>query len=336
MKEKDQILGVYVPVLEVQRSVKAHADLVWGVVTDFSHSATLPPAAKRVETLGEPGEGMTRRIIGADGHAWSESCVDWVEQERYTMRVAAEEFPLTYAALRYTCSLVPNEKQGNVLIRFYIDYQNVFGFIGNLLDRFSNRRRLRTYAHEQLDKWISRIHAREWAYRMTAGSLLDEKGRHLFAVQPVATIDEAAAILREKRCGSVMVLNDDKSIAGVVSERDIVRGLVDEGPEVMRLPVSNIMTREVITAAPADNMMHIMSSMSDHRIRHLPVIEEGLPVGVISIGDVVKARIDELEGQSETLRDYIEARHWHEMYREIGPAAYTEQVSGAEPTDTTL
>jgi signal-transduction protein with cAMP-binding, CBS, and nucleotidyltransferase domain len=139
--------------------------------------------------------------------------------------------------------------------------------------------------------------------------------------------------LRDKRCGSVMVLQDEQVIAGVVSERDIVRGLVDDGPGLLEKPVSTIMTREVITAQLTDNMMLIMSSMSDHRIRHLPVIEAGVPVGVISIGDVVKARINELEGQSETLRDYIEARQWHELYQEIGPAAYTDTVTGVKPAE---
>ena len=115
--------------------------------------------------------------------------------------------------------------------------------------------------------------------------------------------------------------------------RQPASGLVDEGPDILAGPVSQIMTREVITAGPADNMMSIMSAMSGHRIRHLPVLEDGVPVGVISIGDVVKARINELEGQSETLRDYIEARHWHELYREVGPAAYTDTLAGLKSVE---
>jgi CBS domain-containing protein len=327
------VYGGSMPVLEVQRSVTAHTDLVWDVVSDLENESGLPPTAKRVEVTGAPGSGMRRRIIGAEGHAWSELCTDWQEQQRYTMTVATEEFPVPCADLRYTCSLVPDAAQGTVLIRFYLDYRNRFGLFGRVFDRFTGRRQLLGYAHQQVDKWISRIHAREWVYRMTAGALLDEKGRDLYAVSPTASITEAAVILRKNRCGSVMVLAADRSIVGVVSERDIVRGLVDAGPAVLKQPVSEIMTSDVITAKPTDNMMHIMSSMSDHRIRHLPVMEDGIPVGVISIGDVVKARINELEGQSETLRDYIEARHWHELYQEVGPAAYTDTLAGVKSSE---
>jgi len=321
------------PVVEIQRSVTAHAGLVWDVVTDLANEAALPPTAKRVEVTGEAGVGLQRRIIGADGHAWSEQCTDWQEQQRYTMTVATDEFPVPCAALRYTCAIVPDEQHKTVLVRFYLDYRNRFGLFGSIFERYSGRRRLLSYAHQQMDKWISLIHGREWAYGMTAAALLNDKGRELYAVSPTASVAEAAAILRDKRCGSVMVLQDEQLIAGMVTERDIVRGLVDDGAALLEKPVSMIMTREVITAQPTDNMMLIMSSMSDNRIRHLPVIEAGVPVGVISIGDVVKARINELEGQSETLRDYIEARHWHELYQEIGPAAYTDTIAGVKAVE---
>jgi CBS domain-containing protein len=321
--------GVYMPVLEVQRSVTAHADLVWGVVADLNGDSVLPPAAKRVELLGGTGLGLRRRIIGEDGYAWIEECTEWKAGQRYTMVVDTAAFPVKCAALRYTCVVVP--EKGAVLIRFYIDYLPRFGALGSLLDRFSNRRRLFIYARQQIDNWVNIIHAREWAYRVTVASLLDDKGRKLYSMSPAATVAEAAAILREHRIGSVMVLAPDRSIAGVVSERDIVHGMADQGAAVMDEPVSGIMTNEVIVAHPTDNMMTVMSCMSDRRIRHLPVVDEGMPVGIISIGDVIKARISELEGQSETLRDYIEARHWHELYQELGPAAYTDDLPDNVP-----
>jgi CBS domain-containing protein len=311
-------------VLEVQRTVTAHADLVWGVVADLSGDSVLPPAAKRVEVLGGAGQGFRRRVIGNEGYAWTEECTEWKAEQRYTMAVDTADFPVKCAALRYTCVVVA--EKSTVLIRLYIDYLPRFGVLGAFLDRFSNRRRLLAYARQQLDAWVSVIHAREWAYRVTVGSVLDDKGRKLYSVTPAATVAEAAAMLSEHRIGSVLVLAPDQSIAGVLSERDIVRGLAQRGADIMNEPVSSFMTSEVFVASPADNMMMVMSCMSDRRVRHLPVVDEGMPVGLISIGDVVKARISELEGQSETLRDYIEARHWHELYQELGPAAYAEDV----------
>jgi signal-transduction protein with cAMP-binding, CBS, and nucleotidyltransferase domain len=128
--------------------------------------------------------------------------------------------------------------------------------------------------------------------------------------------------LRKNRIGSVLVLDSDGGIAGVVSERDIVRGLADFGPGVLHRSVTDIMTRKVVVAHPEDNMVLVMACMSDRRIRHLPVMDGDELVGIISIGDVVKTRIQELEGESETLRGYIDARRWRELYMEIGPAAY--------------
>ncbi len=312
------------PVLEVQRSVTAHADLAWSIVADLGGESGVPPAAKRVELLGGEGRGLRRRVIGNDGFAWIEECTDWEHQRRYSMVVEARDFPISFTAIRYTCAMAVED--GSVLLRLYFDYLPRFGVLGTLLDRFTTRRRLAVYAHQILDNWVRIIHAREWAYRVTVSSLLDEKGREVFSVSPATTVAEAATVLREHRIGSVIVLEQDKSIAGVVSERDIVLGLAERGSAVLQEPVSAIMTRKVIVAKPTDNMMLVMACMSNRRIRHLPVVEEGSPVGVISIGDVVKARMSELEGQSETLRDYIEARRWHELYREIGPAAYTEDV----------
>jgi CBS domain-containing protein len=309
------------PILELQRSVTAHADLVWGIVADLGGEPGVPPAAKRVEMLDAQGPGARRRVIGNDGFAWLEECVVWEDQHQYTMSVEASDFPVAVKALRYTC--VIRAKGDIIKLRLYFDYLPRFGALGALLDRFGSRRRLAAYGHQVLDNWVRIIHAREWAYRVTVASLLDEKGREVFSVSPATSVVDAAALLREHGIGSVIVLDQEQAIVGLVSERDIVRGLAEKGSQLMQEPVHSIMTHKVIIANSSDNMMLVMACMSERRIRHLPVVEEGRLIGVISIGDVVKARISELEGQSETLRDYIEARRWHELYREIGSAAYS-------------
>jgi CBS domain-containing protein len=190
----------------------------------------------------------------------------------------------------------------------------------------SGRMRFRTRFEETcaqlMDNWIRVIHAREWAYRVTVATILEKKGGNVISVEPDDRVIDTANILRQNRIGSVLVIHPDGSIAGVVSERDIVRGLSDFGPGVINQPVAEIMTRKVVVAHPEDNMVLIMACMSDRRIRHLPVMDGDELVGVISIGDVVKTRIEELEGESETFRKYIEARRWRELYMEIGPAAY--------------
>ena len=240
------------------------------------------------------------------------------------MRIEGD-FPVRIAGLTYTC--ITEAIDEGVRIRLYFQYEPGLGALGEWVDRYTRRRSLLRYAHGVLDNWVRIIHAREWVYRITVANLLDEKGRDILSVTPETSIAAAGEILADKRIGSVLVLADDGSIAGVLSERDIVRGLAETGPELLQQPASSIMTRQVIVADVSDNMMSVMACMTERRIRHLPVLQDGRPVGVISIGDVIKARLSELEGQSEQLRDYIETRRWHDLYREIGPAAYSADGS---------
>jgi CBS domain-containing protein len=318
-----------VPVLEVQRRVKAHPDLVWSIVADLGGAAGVPPAATRVEVLEGQRLGLIRRVLGKGGYAWLEECTEWVELHRYTMSVAAREFPVSFARLSYTCCTESDAQDGTVLLRLYFDYQSRFGVLGRLTDRISRLQRLQVYANQLLESWVSIIHAREWAHRVTVQTILNEKGGHVHALRPGHTVRDAVNLLSEQRIGSVLVMaNEDagEPIAGVVSERDVVRGLAEMGGAVLQQPVTAIMTQQVIVAGPGDNMMMVMASMSENRVRHLPVVEAGRVLGLVSIGDVIKARMSELESQSDALRDYIAARRWHDLYREIGPAAYADEA----------
>ncbi len=310
------------PVIEAQRRVKAHAALVWRCVADLGGDGGVPPGAVRAEVLGGDGLGMRRRIITPAGRGWVEECVEWQPEQRFTMEVEASRFPVSCAKLRYSCSVT--ETENRILLRLWFDYQPRFGLLSGIFG-LGVRRALANYARQQVDNWVRIIHAREWAYRITARRLLDGKGSEVLSVQPDMRVEAAAALLREYRIGAVPALGPDGRIAGMVSERDIVRGLAERGSSLLSQPVASIMTRKVIVADPDDNMMVVMASMSGNRIRHLPVVEDDRMLGLISIGDVVKARIDELEGQSETLRGYIEARRWNELYQELGPAAYQEE-----------
>ena len=110
-------------------------------------------------------------------------------------------------------------------------------------------------------------------------------------IAPRATIREAATILGEKRYGALVVSHGDGTVSGILSERDIVRGIGREGPACLEKSVTSLMTAEVKTCAPHESLDSVLGRMSDGRFRHMPVIEEGRMVGILSIGDVVKAKI---------------------------------------------
>jgi CBS domain-containing protein len=138
-----------------------------------------------------------------------------------------------------------------------------------------------------------------------ADQILQRKGRDVSTIPPDATVRAAAEALAAANLGALVVSVDGTSLAGIVSERDIVRRLAADGPPLLDQPVSSIMQAEVRTCAGADNVDQLMELMTQHRIRHLPVVEDDALVGIISIGDVVKTRVDELVTEKEQLVDYI-------------------------------
>jgi CBS domain-containing protein len=141
-----------------------------------------------------------------------------------------------------------------------------------------------------------------------ADQILQRKGRDVSTILPEATVREAAAALTAANVGALVVSPDGSSLVGIVSERDIVRRLATDGPALLDQPVSALMQAEVHTCAGTDNVDQLMHLMSEHRIRHLPVVADGALAGIISIGDVVKTRVDELETEKDQLVDYIRGR----------------------------
>ncbi len=140
---------------------------------------------------------------------------------------------------------------------------------------------------------------------MLADQILERKGRAGSTVAPDATVRDALATLAEVNVGALIVSPDGSALAGIISERDIVRRLAADGPGLLDQPVSALMQSEVHTCTGSDNIDQLMHLMSEHRIRHLPVVADGALVGIISIGDVVKTRVDELVTEKDQLVDYI-------------------------------
>ena len=139
---------------------------------------------------------------------------------------------------------------------------------------------------------------------MTVARIINEKGRDVVTTGPAASLAEVAALLSEKRIGAVLVMDGD-TLLGILSERDIVRGLARHGGEALNKLASDCMTARVVTCRPEDTINDVMQKMTTGRFRHLPVIENGRLAGLVSIGDIVKRRIEEVEREAEQIREYI-------------------------------
>lgn len=139
---------------------------------------------------------------------------------------------------------------------------------------------------------------------VTVKGILESKGREIVSVKPDIALREAVKMLAVQRIGAVLVMNGP-TIDGILSERDIVRVLGERGAAILDDPVRSVMTRNVVTCRPADTVGAIMEKMTNGKFRHLPVIDDGRVVGIISIGDVVKTRVREYEREQEAMRDYI-------------------------------
>ncbi|CAL9588679.1 Inosine-5'-monophosphate dehydrogenase [Actinosynnema sp. ALI-1.44] len=139
---------------------------------------------------------------------------------------------------------------------------------------------------------------------MRIADVLRTKGSAVATVGTRATVAELVAALAEHNVGAMVVVGPD-GIAGIVSERDVVRGLHDRGPALLDSPVEDIMTPEVFTCSPKDSVESLSVLMTERRIRHVPVVADGRLVGIVSIGDVVKSRISQLEEDQDQLTAYI-------------------------------
>lgn len=150
-------------------------------------------------------------------------------------------------------------------------------------------------------------HPRQGGGDMTVAQILKEKGGEVIGIAGDASIAEAADLLARHGIGALIVRDGRGGVAGILSERDIVRGLARDGAALLSARVDEAMTRDVVTAAPGESIGRVRELMTEGRFRHLPVMEDGRLVGLISIGDVVKHRIREAELEASALKDYIRA-----------------------------
>jgi len=140
---------------------------------------------------------------------------------------------------------------------------------------------------------------------MNVAAILRQKGRAVTTASPTTTLLEVANKLAAKRIGAIVVVGARGEVIGIISERDIIRALSISGPDCLIRPVSEIMTREVVTCQETDTLDELMAMMTARRFRHLPVVTDGALVGIISIGDVVKHHVAEVEMEATAMREYI-------------------------------
>ncbi len=140
---------------------------------------------------------------------------------------------------------------------------------------------------------------------MRIADVVKRKGGDVVTVRPEASVTELLALLSEHRIGAVVVSDDGSTVDGIVSERDVVRHLHTDGAGLLDAPVSQIMTAEVHTCTPEDSLEDMAARMTDRRIRHVPVVVDDALAAIVSIGDIVKFRIDTLQAERDQLRDYI-------------------------------
>ena len=140
---------------------------------------------------------------------------------------------------------------------------------------------------------------------MTVKAILSTKGHAVVTIEPTASLADAVKTLGERRIGAVIVADAGARVIGMLSERDIVRTLAEHGANALARTVDQVMTRRVVTCSETDTVNAIMERMTNGKFRHVPVLEDGRLIGVISIGDVVKYRLGQMEAESNAMRDYI-------------------------------
>jgi CBS domain-containing protein len=140
---------------------------------------------------------------------------------------------------------------------------------------------------------------------MNVHAILRNKGKSVVTIHPDATVDRAVAVLHRRGIGALVVSDDGENVVGILSERDIVEALGRFGGDLLSVSVSEVMTSPVVTCEPSDSVADLMAEMTNRRIRHFPVLDDGRLVGIVSIGDLVKSRLDEIEYEAHSMRSFI-------------------------------
>lgn len=293
------------PTLHFEHHLTADPANAWRVVSDLSRWAQFDPTLASAQVLGTAPQEQVLRGVTHGGRAVQERCVDYRAGESLTLEVEGAQLPFPLATRRRQVAVAPAD--GGVTLSLTLTWTTQFGPLGALL---AGRRRLGVEARQTLEAMIHAVREQQWAHKSTVQSILNHKGNAIVSVAPEARVSEAASLLRANRIGTVLVIDPDDRLVGLVSERDIAYELGERGAALLDAPVREIMSTNLVVCAPDHDMEFVMVCMTDKRVRHLPVMDGDRLVGIISIGDVVRERIARLEAESQTMREYIQAREW--------------------------
>ena len=140
---------------------------------------------------------------------------------------------------------------------------------------------------------------------MIVNKILELKGRDVVTIEPAQALSEAVKVLSERRIGALLIVDGQRPVSGIISERDIVRAVATQGAKALEEPVSRFMTEKVVTCTGQTSINDVMELMTKQKFRHIPVVEGGRLAGIISIGDVVKLRLEEVEAEAQAIKEYI-------------------------------
>ncbi|MCG8379219.1 MAG: CBS domain-containing protein [Proteobacteria bacterium] len=244
-------------VYEISRNIKAHTDVIWNVLSNHDAFTEIAPDIIKVETVSGEKAGMIRRLHHKSGKVWEEKCTAWEDNHYYTMEVDTTSYPLPVNKMTRTCSMKEGQKNTKVTISY--KYKPKYRFFGNFMDKHHILPILKLYSNQLMENIARKIYDSEWQYHITVETILKDKGNEFIYVNPETLIGEANKIRHDNRIGSLLVLNENKQIEGILSERDIVNILAETGPEILEKPVSSIMTRNVSVCNPKDDLEKIMT-----------------------------------------------------------------------------
>ena len=140
---------------------------------------------------------------------------------------------------------------------------------------------------------------------MIVNRILSLKGREVATIEPSRSLSEAARVLAERRIGALLIVDGERPVTGIISERDIVRAVAMHGAKALDEPVSRFMTEKVVTCTGETSINDVMELMTQQKFRHIPIVESGRLSGIVSIGDVVKLRLEEVEAETQAIKEYI-------------------------------
>lgn len=303
-----------------EQTITADMRNAWEVVSDLSRWAQFDPTLLSVQILGATPHEQVLRCVSHANRTWQERCTHIEPGVALTLESEPDQLAFPFKSRTRSVRLTPAEQ--GVTLTLEVSYEPRYGPLGALA---ISRGKLAIAAKQTLEAMVHAVRAQEWAHKSTVQSILNHKGSAIVSVAPDTSVREVAGLLRANRIGTVLVLDAQDKLIGLVSERDVAYELGAQGEALLGQAVSSIMSTNLVVCAPNDDMEFVMVCMTDKRIRHLPVLDGGRLVGIISIGDVVRERIAKLEAESQTMREYIEAREWR--YHHHGPAPDPDLIS---------